>query len=269
MSNHSFAQSYLPDRAWATQSFIDEITKNYTDENAMTFDQSSITFLAKVPIRIHVVKNKKGANGIASSDIYNCISTTNNYFKQIGIQFYIDSVNYIGDYNYGFITYNHNKLELQTLYAVKNKINLFLVDSVQFGNEQSFGFTYFPDATDSNFIFLNKKYINGKYLTTLLGHFLGLLSTHETLGGAELADESNCATSGDFICDTYADPDLYNLVDTTCNYSGSSKDTHGKYFVPTVANLMSNSLDDCKCQFTPQQYRRMYYYYKKYRQNLK
>ena len=97
---------------------------------------------------------------------------------------------------------------------------------------------------------------------------MGLLSTHESLGGRELASEKNCAEGGDFICDTYADPDLFDQVIDSCKYIGTMRDDNGRYFVPSVANLMSNSPDECKCILTPLQYRRIYYYFKKYRQYL-
>jgi hypothetical protein len=136
------------------------------------------------------------------------------------------------------------------------------------GSDKIYGFTYFPDIADSNFIYLDKNYANGNSLTTMLGHFMGLLSTHETAGGRELANENNCATSGDFICDTYADPDLFNEVIDSCQYIGTMRDDNGQYYVPSVANIMSNSPDHCKCILTPLQYRRVYYYYHKYRQYL-
>lgn len=263
------AQTTLPDGVTATQSFINEIIKNYNDENSYPFDLEAIPISVGIPIRVHIIKNIKGLNGVNLTDVYQSITVANSYFKNIGIQFFVDSVNYVNDYNYAYITHNHLKTELLTRFAAVNRINLFLADSVIFGSTKSYGYTYFPDATDSNLIFLDKKYASGKYLTTLLGHFMGLLSTHETKGGSEVVSGKNCATSGDFICDTYADPDLYNQVDSTCTYTGTSMDSNGKYYVPSVANIMSNTTDNCKCIFTPLQYRRMYYYFLKYRQYLK
>ncbi len=189
----------------------------------------------------------------------------NGYFKNAGIHFFIDTIEYINDYNYSFITYNNLKKELLTKYAVSNMINLFLADSIKLGDDYTYGFTYFPDVADSNFIYLNKSYARGNYLTTMLGHYMGLLSTHETAGGRELASENNCSSAGDFICDTYADPDLFNEVIDSCRYIGTMRDDNGRYYVPSVANIMSNSPDECKCILTPRQYRRIYYYYDRYR----
>jgi hypothetical protein len=264
----NMVSAQLPDGVTATQSFLNEIIKNYKDENSFSFDLNAISTHVNIPIKVHIIKNIKGTAGVNEKNIYSSVDLANVYFKEVGIHFFIDTLNYINDYNYSYITYNNLKKELLAKYAVNNRINLFLVDSIKMGSSQSYGFTYFPDEPDSNCIYLDKDYLIGNSLTTMLGHFMGLLSTHETAGGKEQADEKNCAESGDFICDTYADPDLFNEVIDSCKYIGSMRDDIGKYYVPSVANLMSNSLDKCKCILTPLQYRRIYYYYFKYRQYL-
>ena len=265
---HCLASSQLPDGVTATTSFLDEIIKNYKDENSFSFDLNTINTQVKLPVRVHIVMNIKGLAGVSQVNIYNSVKLANSFFGNVGIQFYIDTLDYINDYNYSYITYNNLKKELLAKHTVHNRINLFLVDSIKTGSFKSYGFTYFPDVADSNYIYLDKNYIAGYSLTTMLCHFMGLLSTHETMGGRELANEKNCAVSGDYICDTYADPDLFNEVVDSCKYIGTMTDDNGKYFVPSVANLMSNSLDNCKCILTPLQYRRIYYYYHKYRQYL-
>ena len=264
----NMVSAQLPDGVTATQSFLNEIIRNYKDENSFSFDLNNITTHVNIPVQVHIVMNIKGSAGVNQNNIYNSVESANSYFKEVGIHFFIDTLDYINDYNYSYITYNNLKKELLAKYAVNNRINLFLVDSIKMGSSQSYGFTYFPDEPDSNCIYLDKDYLIGNSLITMLGHFIGLLSTHETMGGRELANESNCAVSGDFICDTYADPDLFNQVIDTCKYIGTMRDDIGKYYVPSVANLMSNSLDKCKCILTPLQYRRIYYYYYRYRQYL-
>ncbi|MBL0071623.1 MAG: hypothetical protein IPP34_07360 [Bacteroidetes bacterium] len=39
-----------------------------------------------------------------------------------------------------------------------------------------------------------------------MGHFFGLYHTFETQFGSELANGSNCATTGDLVCDTLPIP---------------------------------------------------------------
>jgi len=260
------ASAQLPDRVMATQSFLDTIRVNYADENSFSFGLSSPELIVNVPVRVSIIMNREGTAGVEQQDIKNSINLSNSYFKNAGIQFFIDTIQYINDYNYSFIAYNNLKKELLKKYAVSNMINLFLADSIKLGDDYTYGFTYFPDVADSNFIYLNKSYARGNYLTTMLGHYMGLLSTHETAGGRELASENNCSSSGDYICDTYADPDLFNEVIDSCRYIGTMRDNNGRYYVPSVANIMSNSPDACKCILTPRQYRRIYYYYHRYRQ---
>jgi hypothetical protein len=264
----NMVSAQLPDGVTATQSFLDEIRRNYKDENSFPFDLNAITTHVNIPIQVHIVMNIKGLAGVNQNNVYNSVELANGYFKEVGIHFFIDTLDYINDYNYSYITYNNLKKELLARFATNNRINLFLVDSIKMGTAESYGFTYFPDVPDSNYIYLNKNYLNGNSLTTMLGHFMGLLSTHETSGGREEASEKNCAESGDYICDTYADPDLFNQVVDTCRYIGTMRDDVGNYYVPSVANIMSNSPDECKCILTTLQYRRIYYYYFKSRQYL-
>jgi hypothetical protein len=265
---HCMASAQFPDGVTATQSFLDTIIVNYKNENSFSFDLNAINTHVNIPIRVHVIMNIKGTAGVKVVNIKNSVGFANGYFKNAGIQFFIDSIDYVNDYNYSYITYNNLKKELLTKYAIDNRINLFLVDSIIMGPTRSYGFTYFPDESDSNFIYLDKNFASGNSLTIMLGHFMGLLSTHETLGGKELASEKNCAESGDFICDTYADPGLFNMVVDTCKYIGTMRDDEGKYYIPSVANIMSDSPDNCRCILTHLQYRRIYYYYFKYRQYL-
>jgi hypothetical protein len=265
---HFMVSAQLPDGVTATQSFLNEIIKNYKDENSFSFDLNAITAHVNIPIEVHVVMNIKGNAGVNQKSIYDNVELVNGYFKEVGIHFFIDTIDYVNDYNYSYIAYNNLKKELLVKYAVNNRLNLFLVDSIKMGSFKSYGFTYFPDVADSNYIYLDKNYVSGNYLTTMLGHFMGLLSTHESAGGRELSNEKNCAISGDFICDTYADPDLLNEVVDSCKYIGTLRDDIGEYYVPSVANIMSDSQDHCKCILTLLQYRRIYYYYLKDRQYL-
>jgi hypothetical protein len=262
------ASGQLPDGVSVTQSFLDTILINRTDESTFSFDLNNKNTPVHIPIRAHIVMNIKGKAGVNPVNILNSVILANGYFEKVGIQFFIDSINFINDYNYSFIAYNNLKKELQNKFAIDNRINLFLVDSIKLGTIRSYGFTCFPDEADSNFIYLDKNYLNGNSLTTMLGHFMGLLSTHETGGGREMASENNCMLSGDFICDTYADPDLLNMVIDSCRYIGTMRDDNGRYYVPSVANIMSNSPDKCRCILTPLQYRRIYYYFHKYRYYL-
>lgn len=258
----------LPDGVTVTQSFLDTIRVNLKAEDSFSFDIKSIQSYARIPIRAHIIMNINGTPGVTTDKIINSVILANSYFRNAGLEFFIDSIDYVADYNYSYIKYNNLRKELLVKHNAGGRINLFLADSVEMGPSFSYGFTYFPDVPDSNTIYIVKRYLTGNSLSTMLGHFMGLLSTHETAGGRELSSEKNCRESGDYICDTYADPDLSNQVVDSCKYIGTMRDDNGNYFVPSVANLMSGSPDECKCIFTPQQYRRINFYFKKYRYYL-
>ncbi|MBK9074743.1 MAG: hypothetical protein IPL77_07120 [Flavobacteriales bacterium] len=75
-----------------------------------------------------------------------------------------------------------------------------------------------------------------------VGHVLGLMHTHDSVFGAELADSSNCATAGDFICDTPSDPNLSlpDMIDHAgCTYIGTVTDANGDPYSPSTTNIMS------------------------------
>lgn len=265
---NAIALAQLPDGVVATESFLDTIRSNYEEEKSFVFELYTDDPTVAIPLRVNIIRNVEGTAGVALVDIFTSVSIANGYFRNAGIKFFIDTVAYINDYNYSCITYNNLRKELLTMYSVSNVINLFLADTVKMGSDYSYGFTYFPDMPDSNFIYLDKEYARGNYLATLFGHYMGLLSTHETAGGKELVSGGNCSSAGDFICDTYADPGLLNQVADSCQYIGSARDEEGQYYIPTVTNIMSESPDECKCGFTSQQYRRIHYYFYRSRQYL-
>jgi len=107
-----------------------------------------------------------------------------------------------------------------------------------------------------------------------MGHLLGLHPTNYE-GHTELVDGSNCATAGDRICDTPADPygyirDESGSWTTTptpeleeynrgCEFVWKELDDNGQFYNPIVSNIMSPY--PCKCQFTYEQYVKMAEYY--------
>ncbi len=87
-----------------------------------------------------------------------------------------------------------------------------------------------------------------------LGHLFGLVHTNDP-SSPELVDGSDCSTTGDLLCDTPADPGIFNAADidpTTCAYIGNATDANGDVYDPPLTNIMSNStcLQD---SITPQQ----------------
>jgi hypothetical protein len=98
-----------------------------------------------------------------------------------------------------------------------------------------------------------------------IGHFLNLLHTHEgTSDGNQspsaenvprFGPNANCSNSGDYICDTNADP--FGNINSSCDYTDGFTDSLGNEYIPPVSNIMSYYPRTCGWDFTPQQYQRM------------
>ncbi len=258
----------LPDGTRSTREYIQMIIDNIDKEEEIDMDTVSLNFSADYSVIAYVVYDSSGDSWVDEADIIYGFSQLNTYFESIKVSFRVDTVIPVEDYNYSCISSVNDINELVVKHSHPNSINLYLVKSIEIDSVPSYGFTFFPNETGKNFIFLDKNYIAGMYLTTLMGHYAGLLSTHDTLGGAEWVNKQNCDTAGDFICDTYADPNLYQLVDMDCRYEAFLTDPTGMFYVPSVANIMSESRDGCKCIFTPMQLRRMVFYLMNYRNYL-
>jgi hypothetical protein len=260
----------LPDGSDGTSEYLSLLTSNLNDERQTDFD-SSRTSSSLLSIYVFVVNNIEGEPGVTPGMVNSCLNDVNYYFKPAGLQFQVSGFDTVMEYEYSSLSVDSKeKKELLTKYGRKNIINLFLVDTLLIDSINYYGYSYFPDNVDSNYIFLQKDVINTNALITQLGHFFGLLSTYNALGGGfEYVDGSNCDTSGDFICDTDADPGILGGVSDECEYNGARIDPKGDWYVPSVANFMTNGPFECKCIFTPEQYRRIVYYYKNYRSYLR
>lgn len=269
-SFHLQAQNtVLPNGSSASNQFMEAIISNYPAENALDFDPSFVNLDVTLHVNFFIIKSTAGQVDFAQSQLDDYIDLANEYFAPIGIRYVKNSVNAVSEYEYSYVYRNPPPFELTTKYSTPNNINVYFVDSVFNDTVPCYGYSNFPTDTGNSNIFLSKGQTNAKNFCTQLGHFMGLLATHEKLGDSEFVDGTNCALAGDYICDTYADNGILAQVDGNCIYLGIEVDNKGDFFTPSVANLMSDAPEKCRCVFTNQQYRRMYFYYKKYRQNLK
>jgi hypothetical protein len=199
---------------------------------------------------------------IAMDKMEKKLDSLNTAFEPTGISFSICDTFHIYKGAYDLITSESDK-ELTSLYHKENTINLYLANNLSSGGEAVCGYTYLTTKKYMDFIFVDKESCNiSKTLIHEMGHLFGLLHPHETIGGHELVDGSNCHTAGDEICDTEASPNLKGLVNQNCIYIGNLVDANGDYYLPTVSNYMSYSLPRCLCKFTPGQYKLMIEFYR-------
>jgi hypothetical protein len=207
--------------------------------------------LIVVPVQVHLIRESNGNSTLTLQQIQDELDSVNFYYANAGLVFYqclaaemIDDDN-LYDYN------SSQQSILLTNYFMTNVINLYFANTVSTSSGTVCGYSYFPGGPDACFI--SAQCMNGSTLAHELGHYFGLMHTH---GGSndELVDGTNCASEGDLICDTPADPGLSGLVDTACIYTGNSTDANNMFYLPPVHNIMSYSRKVCRNEFTPMQY---------------
>ncbi len=132
------------------------------------------------------------------------------------------------------------------------------------------GYAYLSGQMKNRIIMQNSCSTNGSTLAHEIGHYFSLFHTHHTQFGSELANGTNCDSSGDLICDTPADPGLSNNnVNQACVYVGTEQDPIGDPYTPNVRNIMSYSRKNCRDYFSSDQLYQIEGYFFEYRYYLK
>lgn len=207
----------------------------------------------KFSIVAHIVEDSVGFRAYTPIEIQNDVDSLNKNFAPICVSFEICEIRYIENFSYLDVDTADNWKEMQVLYNLKNRINIYYVKTTTAGA----GFAGLGKITEmnSNGIVLSAK--GEKVLSHEMGHYFGLEHTFETKHGNELVDGSNCLTAGDSICDTPADPN--GSVNSACQFTSMTKDANDQYYVPLVNNMMSYYPETCLCRpsFTREQYKKM------------
>ncbi|WP_417443655.1 PKD domain-containing protein [Joostella sp.] len=216
-----------------------------------------------VPINIITIRKSDGSGGISQEDINTAIESLNFYFNQINIDFFVCGNNTVIDDD-DLYTFREDTEEdddevllYDGGYIKDNIVNLVFTDLQPLN-----GYAYYPGGKDL-IVMRNSVAANGTTIVHEMGHFYGLLHTHENADGndgpetIELVDGSNCSTAGDKICDTPADPDLTGKM-SGCEYTGTVQDPNGDFYNPDVTNLMSYATRNCRDKFSVEQLARSY-----------
>jgi len=143
----------------------------------------------------------------------------------------------------------------------QNRVNILIANSVRMGSGSFCGLArVIPNTVLSRYSCIPSGTISHE-----IGHEFRLDHTFERSNGVELVDGSNCATAGDLICDTPADPNRNDLVSgNDCIWEGTYedengfeihlRDANGDKYTPSLSNLMSNyGVWGCRHDFTVQQ----------------
>jgi len=213
-------------------------------------------------LAIHIITDSLNQPNITQADINDGLDTLNSDFKRMCLQFKVCLQDTIYNYKY----YKFDKVletpEVKSIYEVAKVINVYIVGSIF-----PPGVAGFASASGDYMVLSHGCVTSFKCWSHEMGHFFSLEHTFETASGLELVNESNCATAGDLICDTYADIDPAPI--TGCSWNGTNQDPNGDYYTPIIGNIMSYHPSPCKTPFTVGQFNQMINYFISYRNYLK
>lgn len=231
---------------------------------------------ALTPIKLSVQLINATSSENSSLNPKDIESELNYIFRDAMIEFNVHSKIFFLETNHTIDTIFSDKNikdDIIDRFNTKNHINIYIVAKGTFlngyTNVLTENFALYKN-TSLNYIFINEKALyNGNTIQHELGHFFGLqhtfgkspmeLSTDETPNG------SNCASAGDYICDTPADPN--GKIGKNCEFLGLNDGS--KYPVtPDIHNFMSYYPSGCKMRFSPMQCKLMHNFAKKYRNYL-
>lgn len=290
----SFAQA---DDYLITKEFIEWQKKQFkvsqSDAYNRHYEQLNRTF----SITAHV--SVLGVDTVLSDTVlFEAIDEINEYYRPAGFNFRICKINYFHGYEYDTLSIqpiNENAEELKRKNYEPYTINMYFTENLQASSGILIGgLAPFP-GVDTNHITPPVPDLRGAsegqadwiYISVgnplaftmahELGHYFGLLHPHErdAFGPELVEDRTACATTGDLICDTPAEPNLENKVDGNCHYtgnvdlSGALVDPTGHVYMPSTTNLMSYTPSRCAKGFTEEQFQRMIYIYYHYRTYLR
>lgn len=217
-----------------------------------------------IPVKAHVIRRSNGTGGMLPSQLYTEIGRVNTVYAPSGVQFYMcDTINYIDNDDAYDFKRNTDESITADIHDQENILNVYFAGELyrtsNGGQDTSYlcGYAYFPPGPDRIFM-SNSCATNGSTLAHEIGHYLGLLHTHDSSNGDELADGSNCAFAGDLFCDTPADPNISGDVNSSCIYTGSDTDANGDAYNPDPTNIMSYSRKSCRDNFSAEQISMIY-----------
>lgn len=256
LCNLSFAQTVQTFSCGAVPSeesiaFLNEVRQQRT-EYQNSGGAAEMTKIVK--IKIHIIRDTDGSNGIAASAVQSRIANANVRLAGANVELEVcGAYNYIDNSTYSTFDYLTDET-IRADHDLSGAINIYFAKAVVSGSSSFCGYAKFPTAstalTGTSFTVVDNDCHESTFIHEL-GHCFGLYHTHETAFGAELVNGSNCSTAGDQICDTEADPQLStSTVNTSCVYTGSATDANGDTYVPNPNNIMSYSRKSCRTFFS-------------------
>jgi len=235
-----------------------------------------------IPLKFHLIAKDNGRDRVSVSRVYDQMCTLNETFRDLNLQFYIKDFNIVNSQR---IFDNPTRLTVESeMDEIRdpNAVNIYVVGDAQNPNSERPGSTlgYYTTRSEggsfeTDWIVIEREQLRdgGMTLPHELGHFFSLLHPFNgwdqvsynpnehgspvqdvSPGGVtnEFADESNCESAGDFICDTPADY-LTTIDANNCRYRLVLIDPQGDTLNPDPTLIMGYFLDRCMNRFTPMQ----------------
>lgn len=207
-------------------------------------------------ILAHIGQTIDGDPGITEEEVIASVEAVNEFFAPICVSFSVCEIEYMDNYNFNFPR-EHLFEEMHALFGEAHVIDVYFC-IINIGGSRVCG------VTEGNILDLNEGAIYlhkncPEVLVHELGHLFGLLDTHTFGPNNTFVDNSNCETTGDFICDTPADPfdgsPLFVFL-SGCDFVFPGVDPNGDYYLTEVGNIMSAYVP-CYCGFSREQYLKM------------
>lgn len=227
--------------------------------------QKSSTPVVWIPVQVHILATTQGYQAMDSYTLGYQMNRINQNLLDANIQLYLcGDNNVIVDDNL-YNLYLNQDIQLDN-HDVNGKLNLYFVNAISQGVAGPYYCGYSKYPGDGERIVFSRGcygYDQTSVLMHLIGQYFSLYPTHGPDNGqmtAELVDGSNCATTGDEICDTPADPRLNRSgAMNACNYVGTFTDANTQLYTPDTGNFMSYASGTCRDHFSPMQNARIYY----------
>jgi hypothetical protein len=239
------------------------IINNDAEELAAAYMAKGAAPLAvtrSIRVYFYIVANDDGSNAAATpqqietefSQLVNDYAGNSLCFANMGFR-YIYSSNINNNINCD----NPASYAALNPWLVPNCITIFYQQALGANAGGSYGGNAY--AIPNTFCSIATGNINaGRTISHEVGHCLGLLHTFQSAN--ENINGSNCATTGDRVCDTPSDPWSRGacFARSGCSYTGNCVDANGQTnFSPPFSNIMSYWWLACTVnQFTAGQYAR-------------
>lgn len=207
-----------------------------------------------VPVVIHIVGNDNGSGYFPKDQAYQLICELNRQYVPVSIRFFLaDTFYYINNSKY----YNHDwndGYQMMDFNNVPTVMNVYIVQNPS----GACGYAYYPGGGPGNGrggIALAKSCARPGNSTFPheVGHYLSLPHTFDnwnSSGVSEFVNGTNCASAGDYFCDTPAD---YLDYRWNCPYTGTKLDLNGDPYQPDGSFYMSYSIEPCGKRFSQEQ----------------